>query len=694
MLVALPPVFCKDDVAHEIVRTFEPGAQAGAWSTRRFLLSPEVVVNPDDGCIQLAHSLLMTDEMGATDFRQTETLGPKTWARKTLALDQNEASTAELFFYGSAQHIQWNGQPLDKSEPLVSTGWTRVRVPVRYLRRGPNEVVFSGSGGLLAEPSQRPGHSAKSTDGGQSWSEQTLTDQNNQQGEYIVRLRLGRYAPRGWAMSPVLDLWEDAAQTVAAPGTLHAIHALAALNRGQPAGTRLACSVRTGATTQVDKTWTDWVSLEHDYRPTGSAQRHRWAQLRCELATTRAQASPRLPACFQLTLRFQADRLPSADVWQVIYSGGRPEPWLTSLPFGYQEPSARLKLLRERYQLDKVIAPGKTEMEQLMLLRHWVRNQWHSAWGSHPAGWMPPWDALVILESRDQPDCLTMCTHYAAVFTQCCLALGWNARHCILDHHCVSEVWVDQHAKWVMMDAGNSSERADASLHFERKGVPQSARELHLARRTGQTADIQACFTPAALAASIAPLCRPAPNPGAKGTARPDAVGLFELAKYPVCQLDTYRRYGFPGRNNYLTSLVPGELYQGWSEYFYDGYWWVGDSPDNPRLSPEYSRHLDPARPQDIDWSLNGTRIYLARTAQPDELRVDLESGTPNLDHMEKSEGPAPASGQGAWQPVPAGFIWKLRAGRNELRVRGVNQFQRRGRETQLIVIKELKTDS
>src|SRR5947209_7806436 len=198
---------------------------------------------------------------------------------------------------------------------------------------------------------------------------------------------------------------------------------------------------------------------------------------------------------------------------------------------------------------------------------------------------MPPWDAHIILESKDQADCLTMCTHYAAVFTQCCLALGWNARHCILDHHCVAEVWVDQHRKWVMMDAGNSKERADVGLHFERDGVPLSALELHLAHQSGKTEGVIVCFTPASLSDQIAPLCRPVA--GGKTSSRPDRVPLTELRNYPVCQLDNYRRYAFPSRNNYLSSLLPGELYQGWSEYFYDGYCWVGDAP-------EYSRRLSP----------------------------------------------------------------------------------------------------
>src|SRR5207245_1593503 len=128
-------------------------------------------------------------------------------------------------------------------------------------------------------------------------------------------------------------------------------------------------------------------------------------------------------------------------------------------PFTYEGPSPRLKFLRDKYKLDAVIAAGKTELEQLMLLRTWVRNQWHTAWKSHPAGWMPPWDSLQILGNCDQPDCLTMCTHYACVFTQCAQSLGWNARHCILDHHCVSEVYIQQFDKWVMMDSGNSAQR-------------------------------------------------------------------------------------------------------------------------------------------------------------------------------------------------------------------------------------------
>jgi hypothetical protein len=643
---------------------------------RTYQLSPEVVADEQDGSIRLAHSLLVADEMGATDFHQTEDLSGRSQARKVFLLDSADVTAADLLFYGSAGQVRVNGQPVG-SERLPSTAWSRVRVPPALLKAGENEVILSEGGSLLLEPCRQPGRSFKSRDGGRTWSADTLGARNNQRGEYLIRLRLGRYAPHGWALSPVLDLWSATSGQVAGPGRLVSV---AGIGLPQPAGTRLVTSLRTGSTPATDpKTWTDWVVLDREYRPASGAERHRWAQLRFDLATDKPQVTPRLPAHLQLAFALHEE--PTAGQYTLVEQP--PEEPGGSVPFVYQEPSPRLQLLRERYHLDQVVAPGKTEMEQLMLLRFWVRNQWHTAWGSHPAAWMPPWDALVILESKDQPDCLTMCTHYAAVFTQCCLALGWNARHCILDHHCVAEVWVEQHHKWVMMDAGNSAERADVGLHFERQGVPLSARELHLAQRTGRAEGILVCFTPAGLAEKIASLCRPAPKPPKEP--RPDTIPLGELSKYPVCQLATYRRYAFPARNNYLASLVPGELYQGWSDYFYDGYCWVGDSPDEPQLSPEYSRHLSPARAQDVDWPLNWSRSRLCRTATAGQLRVDLETLTPNLARLERwTEGNSGSAG--SWQAVAATFTWQLRPGENELRVRSVNRWDRPGGEARVRV--------
>ncbi len=663
-------------------RTFRAGAADAAYDTRRFLLGPGAVTDEKDGSTRLAASVLLTDEMGATDYRQTEALSDRVQVKKVFVLDSTQLNDAELFFYGSAKQIRVNGKAVSPPQRLVSTGWGRVTVPPEILKVGANEIVFSGGGGLLLEPGRGPGRSFKSSDGGKSWSARTLGKDGDQQGEYLIRLRLGRHTPEARVASQVFDLWAARTGEVGTSGKVTRFHSLAALAQKQPDDTRLKVSLRTGATPAPDeKSWTAWMPLERDYRPDVRTQGHRWAQLRFHLSTARPQATPRLPARFELAFDFQASAPASAGKLTVSRPK-RHDLAIGATPFVYQAPSPRVKLLRERYRLDQVIAAGKTEMEQLMLLRYWVRNQWHTAWGSNAAAWMPPWDALIILESKDQPDCLTMCTHYAAVFTQCAVALGWNARHCILDHHCVAEVYVTQHRKWAMMDAGNSAQRADVGLHFERNGVPLSALELHLAQRSGKTADITVHFTPARLVEKVAPLCRPAPATAKKGPPRPDVIPLAELHKFPVCQLDNYRRYAFPPRNNYLTSLVPGELYQGWSEYFYDGYCWVGDTPDNPQISPEYSQGLSPSRPQDIDWSLNWSRIHLSATGKPGEVRVDVETDTPNLARLEKQT----AAGKEAWGPTPPSFVWRLQPGVNVLAVRGVNHWGKAGSEDRVRV--------
>src|SRR5262249_54080956 len=163
----------------------------------RFILSPEVVTDKD-GSIRLVHSMLLADETGATDYRQTEKLSERIHAKKVFPLDDIDMDSAELFFFGTAKQVRINGHPL-KVEPLVSTGWKRARVSSAFLKTGANEVVFAGGGSLLIEPS-RPGNSFRSDDGGETWSNRALAGDKHLRGEYLVRLRLPRYAPRGWAM--------------------------------------------------------------------------------------------------------------------------------------------------------------------------------------------------------------------------------------------------------------------------------------------------------------------------------------------------------------------------------------------------------------------------------------------------------------------------------------------------------------
>ena len=52
--------------------------------------------------------------------------------------------------------------------------------------------------------------------------------------------------------------------------------------------------------------------------------------------------------------------------------------WIVRSPFefSYPEPNELLVELRGRYKLDDVISSGRTEWEQILLVREWVRNKW------------------------------------------------------------------------------------------------------------------------------------------------------------------------------------------------------------------------------------------------------------------------------------------------------------------------------
>jgi hypothetical protein len=685
-------IFSVHAAAQEPKRDFrqEASTKDGRLVHTRLIFSPEVVSDGDT--LRLVRSVLATHETGTTDFRQAEPLSASTWATVLFSLEARPKEDAELLFYGSAKEVLLNGHKLAAPSKLISTGWSRVVVPVSALRGGSNEVMLKGGGSLLVEPG-RAGRSYKSIDAGKTWSRDKLTAAGDVSGEYLVRLRLPQHPRQGWVMSQPIDLWHDG--SLAAPRQVHSFRLVGLLEDKLDKGDRIRCFVRLGASPGADdKSWTEWLPLRRELEGIGllgprlldvdaERSRLRWAQFKIVLHTTDPNYSPRVDTSL-LALRWVGTNDTAAPVGKIgVKVEPPPQAFLTSsVPFVYQKPSPRLEHLRKRYRLDEVIAAGKTDMEQFMLLRYWVRNQWHTAWEGHPAGWMPPWDALIILDCKDQPECLTMCTHYGAVFTQCCQALGWNARHCILDHHCVSEVYSFQHDKWIMMDSGNSAQRADVGLHFERKGAPLSARELHLALVDRKLDGISVHFTPHELAKKIQHLCRPAPK-GKSDAARPGVIPLAELKKFPVCQIENYRRYAFPGRNTYLTSLLPGELYQGFSEYFHDGYFWVGDSPDRPSVSPEYSKLLDPRREQEADWKLGGTRVYVGATGKPGEIKVDLDSLMPNHTRFEiYREEAKSAKDKPGWSPTPARFTLVPAKGETVLRVRSVNAWGKAGRES------------
>jgi hypothetical protein len=144
-------------------------------------------------------------------------------------------------------------------------------------------------------------------------------------------------------------------------------------------------------------------------------------------------------------------------------------PWME-----FSRASPGIAALRERYDFLKAIEPGRTEIEKLLLLRQWVRKQIPRGPDS------PVMDPFIILE-RAAEGRGGVCTQYTALLESCALAAGWCATRVDInqDHlqdqpsanHTVTEVWVNELRKWVVLDAMYDS-------HHEKNGVILSSAEI------------------------------------------------------------------------------------------------------------------------------------------------------------------------------------------------------------------------
>ena len=593
---------------------------------------------------RLAPSFLLTHEMGV-DGDRPEQLSPTEWSKVVFEIPSAHVKSAELLFYVCSDtstqtrpmRLWVNGHRIShrqKPERMLTGGWDRASIPVRYLRPGINEFVFSHSGVLYIDPGEG-GHSSRSFDGGQTWHPDALGPDADVAGEYLVRLRLRGYPPRGQLTSNVIDLADPEGRGRLVPRL--EVRRIALVPRTRtPQGTAMEYEVRTGSTPVFDpRTWTPWEKAATPSTP------QRFLQWRATLSTNQAN---RTPVLTRMTIKADM-REKEADLEGVsLLELDQPEIARSSYSFTYlgSHPRyaglhPRVERLRKQYRLEEVIAPGKTELEQLALLRDWVHSQW-LGWQSSKYPYCPPWDPLEILEVTKGNWGYGMCTHYAATFAACAAALGWVSRSLIVDHHCLTEVWCDQLQKWILEDPGPGREH-DAT--YEYKGTPINALEFHRFHVEGTAQRLTINKLPQ----------------GKSGRMTADWGKLFV-------------RFGIPLRNDHLVRAEPAELHHGYSQYHWDGYlWWTDD------LNPRYAEYpLQTNRPEDFYWSVNQTRLYPQATEEPGVLEVQVESVTPNLSHfLVQMDG-------GEWVPDETPVRWPLHPGENSLAVRSVNAFGRTGR--------------
>ncbi len=307
----------------------------------------------------------------------------------------------------------------------------------------------------------------------------------------------------------------------------------------------------------------------------------------------------------------------------------------------------KLKELREKYYLEELISPGKDEFERQVLLMDWTHKQFKK-FGRPSTNCH---GALQILNAIDEGHTF-YCAHYAEVLVSAAASLGWVDRSLALrrhqgvnknggsTEHSVTEIWSNQHRKWVMLDP-------TSNMYLETDGIPLNAFELRQEwfyrggtnlvfvigkeRKKYQKADL------------------------------PIFLGRFAGFGDLTVDPDEPDKYGFIGyipNTDLMDSgydyakmfIVKDQLCNGTK-------WHLRTLPANPAVDPYF-----PIGQAALDLQVLEGKLHVAlKTLTPNFKRYEVQ-----IDH-------------GGWKSSGANFQWPVHSGSNRLEARTVNQFRVHG---------------
>jgi hypothetical protein len=303
----------------------------------------------------------------------------------------------------------------------------------------------------------------------------------------------------------------------------------------------------------------------------------------------------------------------------------------------------KLKELRERYRLDAVTEMGKDEFDKQILLMDWTHQQF-KRFGQPSANAK---GALEILRSIDDGHKF-FCSQYAQLFVSAAASLGWIDRPLALrrhqgvakvggsTEHAVTEIWSNQHRKWVMLDP-------TSNMYLEKESVPLNAYEIRQEwfYRNGKNLTFVIGKERKKYQKSDLPIF----------LKRFDGFG--DLAVYP----DELDKYGF-------TAYIPNtDLMDSGFDYsrmfivkdqLCDGTkWHVRTVPANPAVDPYFPIG----------------QATLSLFSENGKISAALKTFTPNFKAFEIQ-----IDGAG-WKTSDRTFTWNTHAGLNRLEARTVNMF-------------------
>lgn len=641
-------------------------AESIRYSARQLFeecLTSQLELAKDGSAVHLASGVVVEDDGPAAGYSylpNVEKLTNDKRLKKTLVVDRAAASSATLLVArGGELMIRLNGRAVPSGEPRkLGNYWQAYEIDPKLLQSGNNEVVLSGTGQIwIARDDEyaagsltrvkHPNRSSRSTDGGKTWTDQSLGDNGSIDGEYYVRLHLDQYVAGGTLQTSVFDVGNLSGASIGP--ALEEWGKLQLKCDAEAAGGQCQLRVRSGtAYVPADETWSAWspVSLRDQGSATIDRLHGRFFQLEIALTSRDPLATPRLRS-----LHIQADPQPASDWIQRVKVVAADNPPLarSSIPFAHQDSRhPALVELRRKYELDKLVAGAKSELEIITRLAKWSSGRWPKL--GHLGETYPAWNALEILKPhRDGTPVGGFCQQFNLVFLQACQSFGIVGRNVsigpgnrtdrIRGGHEVVEVWSNDYGKWIYVDGNTAWYLVD-----EENGVPLSLwelRQLQLDAFTGKKS-------------------RP-----------PKLVKLAET-RYEWKGIDAWPplvELRMVPRSDFLSRPAPLPLNQGMRGWFWTGYHVWSD-----QRAP--AREIYPHRVMkraNWEWSAGNVHLALQATPEPGIVRVHLDTQLPNFQsHVVAIDGNEATVTKNE-------LLWKLHPGENKLVVTPRNKSGRTG---------------
>jgi hypothetical protein len=437
-----------------------------------------------------------------------------------------------------------------------------------------------------------------------------------------------------------------------------------ALRSQVPAGTKVEYFLRKGSDPQpFSEEWGEYQFIGEgasvDFETGGADLNRRYVQFRAVLSTTNPLKSPVLKSAnvaAELDQRvplYQSIRLVSAENPAIKYS---------SIEWEWEKwDRPEFRQVRERENLDEVVAGSRTEFAAQMKLCNYMTRRWIN---SSPAPDYPGWDALSILNRLDSAGAGGMCIQLNNTLAGMCMSYGWQARLVNIVGHEVCEVWNDEYGKWIFLDGDEPSNYN----YLRETAEPQSLLDLHRLYLDyffpGRTLDWMHDLI------TWMPLIEGKTPPVDRGSF------IHHRKNEIISGFINAAHVRMVPRNNWYEKPYPRPLSHGFTQWPWDGYVnWYDDRTPPKR---QYSWFTDRAR--DLWPDLNRVHVDLTQGFGNDRLFLRFETYTPNFSHFEVN---ADDSG---WKEVGERWTWLLQSGQNTLQVRAVNKLGVKGKPSSFVV--------